>query len=207
MRRGTIARWNLFLFYSRSVRSWSRERPGRRTRRARGAVLARAFDRRRERDPGNWFRDKRNYVNFDGRTRVLTLHLPAGSNKSFCSLDRGSRKRTNRGPPPCPPPPPLPGLTFYSFDFFFQPREGGEACVNGVSTYSWPEVQIERQRRTAEKRDKFLGHCASRNRNSVNVSRSKFLDIVSDAKPTTSHVSLLPAQDRSRGEDRSWNRL
>lgn len=100
------------------------------------------FDQRGRSDPkwrGNWFRDKRNYVNFDGRTRVLTLHLPAGSDKSFCSLLRRGRRK--RGPP-------LRTVSsrpssFCSSDLFT--RGGGGGCVNGVSTYSRSEVQIERK--------------------------------------------------------------
>lgn len=97
---------------------------------------------------GNWSRDKRNYVNFDGRTRVLTLHLPAGSDKSFCSLPcRGRTAKeddeawsTSSRAVPSPP------SSFCSSDLFTRGEgRGWGGCVNGVSTYSRSEVQIERK--------------------------------------------------------------
>lgn len=79
------------------------------------------------------FQDKRNYVNFEARTLVLTLHLPAGSDKSVCSVSRFGTKEGRA----------VVHLqvvfrTFYSFGFSFV-----RGYPNGVSTYSLSEVQIE----------------------------------------------------------------
>lgn len=58
------------------------------------------------------------------------LHLPAGSNKSR-SLASGLQKRTSRGPPPS------------CLERFIHLAPFVRGYPNGVSTYSWPEVQIE----------------------------------------------------------------
>lgn len=81
------------------------------------------------------FRDKRNYLslNFEARTLVLTLHLPAGSSKSVCSVSRFGTKE-GRAVVHLQ----VVSRTFYSFGFSFV-----RGYPNGVSTYSLSEVQIE----------------------------------------------------------------